>query len=165
MRDRGCHHMHARHPVHPRLVRRAPAGEGPGHDSRRESGGGQGLGRDFRGRGGPGGPREPGEEGGSSLHPNAASLICTPMTATRRFVAAAMLIGLPALTGYVWLCLRFFNGSFIPSKIGLATHRVTDYLPTLSFASIAFYAFWLLLQAALYVVLPGRAVVGSVLSD
>jgi hypothetical protein len=87
------------------------------------------------------------------------------MTATRRFVAAAMLIGLPALTWYVWLCLRFFNGSFVPSKIWLATHRLTDYLPTLSFAAIAFYAFWLLLQAALYVVLPGRAVVGSVLSD
>jgi delta14-sterol reductase len=86
------------------------------------------------------------------------------MTAARRLSAAAMLIGLPALTWYAWLCLTFFDGA-LATPGWLRSHSVVHYLPRISSRSFALYVAWLALQGALYVFLPGRSVEGPLLPD
>ena len=100
-----------------------------------------------------------------SLHRNTSPLLCTPMTAARRLPAAAMLIGLPAITWYSWLCLTFFDGALVPPAAWLRTHRFVDVLPQLTVTSVGLYLAWLALQATLYVILPGRLIEGTVLAD
>jgi protein-S-isoprenylcysteine O-methyltransferase Ste14 len=87
------------------------------------------------------------------------------MTLTSRRRAAAMLLGLPVITWYAWVCLTFFDGALVPPVMSLRDHAVADYLPRTSLISVMLYLSWLILQVALHVVLPGHSVEGTLLAD
>ena len=75
----------------------------------------------------------------------------------RRIRLAAMLAGLPLFTGYTFVCLTYFGGA-----IAAPAWRL---FPRPALPAFATYGAWLLVQAALYVALPGRERAGAVLED
>lgn len=80
----------------------------------------------------------------------------------RRLIAAAMLIALPFVTWYVWVCLRFFDGAFVAPWSASSTVDAGRLVPTLTAVSI--YAGWWLLQISLHVMLPARVCDGPAAS-
>jgi len=71
-----------------------------------------------------------------------------------------MVLLLPALTYYLWLSLRDGGGALIaPSPALLAR------IPPPTLGVVGLYLAWLVLQLALYRVLPGRQVDGATLAD
>jgi len=87
------------------------------------------------------------------------------MTADRRLTAAAMLIGLPVFAWYSWLCLTFFDGALVSPLAPQIRDGLHQYLPRPTVAAALLYVSWLILQVALYFVVPGRSATGMPLSD
>ena len=87
------------------------------------------------------------------------------MTADRRLSAAAMLIGLPVFAWYSWLCLTFFDGALVLPLAPPIREGLHQYLPRPTVAATLLYGSWLILQVALYFVVPGRSAIGMPLSD
>lgn len=79
----------------------------------------------------------------------------------RRLVAVAMIGGLPVLTYYLWACLTYADGALASPMVLGAIGRAVK--PTA--ASVAIYGAWLLLQAGLQIVGPGKLREGTPLAD
>jgi Delta14-sterol reductase len=82
----------------------------------------------------------------------------------QRLVAIAMLLGLPLLTWYIWICLTFFGGALVlPASIEDLV-RLLRYIPAPTPAAILLYAAWLVLQIVLHIALPARERQGTPLA-
>ena len=86
-------------------------------------------------------------------------------TVRRRAIALAMLIGLPSLTYYLWICLRFNGGSLAVPSSARAALELLGRVPAPSVTAVGLYASWVLLQAVFYLVIPGPVREGSPLAD
>jgi Delta14-sterol reductase len=69
----------------------------------------------------------------------------------QRCVALAMLLGLPTLAWYLWVCLTFYGGAFVSPDRRLLTHLPA---PTLTAATL--YLAWWSLQLLLHAGLPAH---------
>ena len=78
-----------------------------------------------------------------------------------RIVAIAMVIGLPVLTWYLWICLAFFDGAFaVPASAREVLTFLSD-IPVPTATAVVLYAAWLVGQLVLHVALPARVVEGA----
>jgi protein-S-isoprenylcysteine O-methyltransferase Ste14 len=86
----------------------------------------------------------------------------TRPTATRFNVAmtALLLVALPPLVYYIWICLTFFDGKLVRPGVDLVRYFP---MPTVTSASIA--AGWLVFQGLLQIFAPGKSIEGPPLSD
>jgi hypothetical protein len=71
-----------------------------------------------------------------------------------------MILGLPALAYYLWLCLRDGGGALLVPGPSLLAR-----IPPPTLLAVGLYATWLALQVALYALLPGRRGDGAPLAD
>ena len=80
----------------------------------------------------------------------------------------AVLLTAPLFVAYVWICLRTYGGSLVAPLDGLVAdppRALRDLLaaaPRPTAAGFAIFGVWYLLQAALMLVLPGRAALGAI---
>ena len=72
----------------------------------------------------------------------------------------AMVVALPALTYYLWLCLRDGGGALLAPTPALLAR-----IPAPTVTALSLYALWIALQLALYGAVPGRRVEGRPLAD
>lgn len=82
----------------------------------------------------------------------------------RRIAAVAMLVGLPPLTYYLWICLTFYDGALVAPAPLSELSRMADRLPGPTLPAVLAYAAWLLLQAVLQVAAPGTLRTGTPLA-
>ena len=78
----------------------------------------------------------------------------------QRALAVAMLVGLPALTWYLWTCLTFFDGALVVPAAGALSN-----IPAPTTTAVAIYLGWWVLQLVLHLGLPARLRDGTRLSD
>jgi len=76
-----------------------------------------------------------------------------------------LMIGLPLLTWYMWICLIHNSGAFIVPGTRQEWADLASKLPPPTFQAAALYLGWLLFQALLQHYLPGRVVQGTMLRD
>jgi delta14-sterol reductase len=83
----------------------------------------------------------------------------------QRVLAVAMLVGLPLVTYYLWLCLTVFGGALVTPSAAADALRAAGQrlLPTPT--AIALYLAWLGLQAGLHLALPAAVRNGQPLGD
>jgi len=72
-----------------------------------------------------------------------------------------LLVGLPPLTYYFWLCLRDHGGGLVAPSLG----ELIAHVPPPTPRALALYGGWLLLQVALQLWAPGRVQSGVPLAD
>jgi Delta14-sterol reductase len=73
----------------------------------------------------------------------------------------ALMVGLPPLTYYFWLCLRDHGGALAVPSLGELAAKV----PAPTARAVAVYGGWLVLQVALQLWAPGRTASGVPLAD
>jgi protein-S-isoprenylcysteine O-methyltransferase Ste14 len=83
----------------------------------------------------------------------------------RHLIAAAMLVALPLLTYYLWICLTFHAGGLVVPRSGGDLIRLLGYVPAPTATSLLLYGSWLLLQVGLHVAAPGPGRDGAALDD
>lgn len=90
------------------------------------------------------------------------SATATRPTATRWNVVmtALLLVVLPPVVYYLWICLRFFDGKLVFPAADFLRH-----FPKPTWTSAAIVAGWLGFQAVLQIAAPGRWVEGTPLAD
>ena len=71
--------------------------------------------------------------------------------------ALALMLGLPPLTYYLWLCLTDFGGALVVPT--------SKDVPAPTLTAVALYGSWLLLQALLQIWMPGQNHAGPPLAD
>jgi len=83
----------------------------------------------------------------------------------RRLAAAAMLVGLPPLTYYMWICLTYYDGALVLPRSFDDVSRLAGDVPAPTATAVVLYGSWLLLQVALQIAAPGRWHAGTPLAD
>jgi len=76
-----------------------------------------------------------------------------------------MLVGLPILPYYLWVCLTYYGGALAgPASIS-DIPQLLRYVPSPTWTAVLLYGAWLLLQIVLQLVAPGRIRPGTPLAD
>lgn len=83
----------------------------------------------------------------------------------QRVLAFAMLVGLPLVTYYVWVCLTVFAGALVTPAAAAAAIRWAGHRLLPSATAVTLYLAWLGLQAALHLALPAVVREGQPLGD
>src|SRR5262245_10692224 len=74
--------------------------------------------------------------------------------------AAVMLLTLPLLVYYLWICVQFHGGALV-----IPTWEDLQRIPGPTVAAVAIYGAWVLLQAVLQIAAPGPIKLGTALAD
>jgi len=82
-----------------------------------------------------------------------------------RIAAVAMLLGLPPLTYYMWICLTYYDGALVVPGSWAELARLARYVPGPTATAALLYGGWLFLQAVLQIAAPGKVLAGTPLSD
>lgn len=83
----------------------------------------------------------------------------------RRIVATAMLLGLPLLTYYMWICLAFYDGALVVPTSRNEIARLLGYVQAPTMTAVVLYAAWVVLQIVLQIAAPGQVSEGTPLAD
>src|SRR5688572_13249536 len=83
----------------------------------------------------------------------------------RHLVAVAMLLGLPALTWYVWICLRYFDGALVVPASPADVLDLLSAVPAPTWPAVLLYAAWIFVQIGLHVALPAQRREGTPLHN
>lgn len=76
-----------------------------------------------------------------------------------------LLVGLPPLVYYLWICARFYEGALQAPATAAAWAELLGHVPGPTWPAVGIFAFWFLLQAALQLWAPGRIRQGTPLAD
>src|SRR5262245_12141057 len=79
--------------------------------------------------------------------------------------ALCMMIALPALVYYLWICVHYHAGELVLPRSAADLRRLASLLPPMTPRAVVIFFGWLALQAALQVFAPGRWVEGLPLDD
>jgi delta14-sterol reductase/lamin-B receptor len=75
------------------------------------------------------------------------------------------MLGLPPLTYYMWICLRYFGGALVLPTSGDAWLALAARVPGPTLEAAVLYGCWLLLQVVLQVAGPGKLHAGPLRED
>jgi Delta14-sterol reductase len=79
--------------------------------------------------------------------------------------AAAMIVALPLLTYYLWICLTFYGGAIAAPRSAADLITIAGRIPAPTWRAVLLYGAWLALQAVLYMTAPGPIREGPPLAD
>ena len=79
--------------------------------------------------------------------------------------ALTMLVSLPLLTYYVWICLTFYDGAIVIPSSRAEVLRFFAFIPLPTSGAVLLYGGWLLFQVLLHVALPGPLREGHALDN
>jgi len=76
-----------------------------------------------------------------------------------------LMLGLPPLTYYMWLCLRYYDGALVLPTSGGAWLALAVRVPGPTLQAVVLYGGWFLLQVVLQAAGPGKIYAGTPLAD
>ena len=79
--------------------------------------------------------------------------------------AILLMAALPPLTWYMWVCATAFHGALVAPASKAEVLDLLRRVPAPTFAAVAFYGAWLLLQVVLQIAAPGKVLEGTPLAD
>lgn len=76
-----------------------------------------------------------------------------------------LMLALPPLVYYMWICMRYYNGNMHVPSNGAELRKLLSYVEGPSWKAIFLYGFWYILQVLLQVYAPGEMKDGVALAD